>query len=86
MPVLAGGTGGQKRDIHLTCGAISSFCVAAATVLWCADSGPGKAAIRALALRLGRGMPPGREGGMKVGTTPPGKLCWLTWGNNSAEP
>ena len=25
-------------------------------------------------------MPPGREGGMKGGTAPPGKLCWFIWG------
>ena len=75
--------GGGREGVHtLTCSSsfLSSFCVAAAAVLWCADSGPGKAAIRAPALRLGGGMPPGREGGMKGGTAPPGKLCWFIWG------
>jgi len=33
--------------------------------------------MSAPALRLGGGIPPGREGGMNGGTAPPGKFCWF---------
>ena len=41
--------------------------------------------MRAPALRLGGGIPPGREGGMNGGTAPPGKFCWFICGRRGEE-